>query len=114
MGNIYSYDSANNIDVDDITTNSDNRIILRRLQRNSASDTNNKLYIEIVHYEDGVVYVPEGVDDMRWLGYFIGKNEHLQMLFISSIVPPSGASVRDVIEPFFRGVSCNKSIRTGQ
>ena len=112
MGNIYSYDSANNIDVDDITTNSDNRIILRRLQRNSASDTNNKLYIEIVHYEDGVVYVPEGVDDMRWLGYFIGKNEHLQMLFISSIVPPSGASVRDVIEPFFRGVSCNKSIRT--
>ena len=47
---------------------------------------------------------------MGWLGYFIGKSGHLKNLFIRPFEPPSGASVRDVLDPFFRGVSCNKSI----
>ena len=49
--------------------------------------------------------------DMGWLGYFIGKNQHLEKLFIKSFIPTSGVSVRDVLVPFFRGVSFNKSIR---
>ena len=48
---------------------------------------------------------------MGWLGYFVGKNEHLEKLVIKPFTPSSGASVRDVIQPFLRGVSCNKSIQ---
>ena len=110
------YDAqADNINVDDIARNSNNRIVLRRLQRNNADDAKNDyLWIQNVHDSYGeacVNYVPDRVHGMGWLGYFIGKNDHLEELFIRSFTPPSGSSVRDVIAPFFRGVSCNKSIR---
>ena len=49
--------------------------------------------------------------DMGWLGYFVGQNDHLKNLFIHPFTPTSGASVRDVIVPFLRGVNRNKSIR---
>ena len=68
------------------------------------------MYIQ-ENQHDASAYCPEGVYDMGWLGYFIGKNEHLEHLYISSFTPTSGASVRDVIVPFFRGVSLNESIR---
>ena len=102
------YDAqADTIDVDDIATNSNNRIVLRRLRRNDANDENNdSLWIQNVHDKDGedcIDYVPEGTYDMGWLGYFVGKNEHLRKLNIRSF--------RDVIEPFLRGVNRNKSIR---
>ena len=107
---------TDNIDVDDIAKNSNNRIVLRRLQRNNANDTNNALYLQNEHDEDWGEedcdhYYPEGAYDMGWLGYFIGKNEHLQKLLITSFATSSGASVRDVMESFLRGVSFNKSIR---
>ena len=58
-----------------------------------------------------VEYCPEGADDMGWLGYFVGKNDHLQSLVIKPFTPSSGASVRGVIVPFLRGVNQNKSIQ---
>ena len=72
------------------------------------------MYIHDEHDVDGeesTDYCPEGANDMGWLGYFIGKNQHLGVLDMSMFVPTSGASVRDVLVPFFRGVSRNKSIR---
>ena len=106
---------ADTIDVDDIATNSNNRIVLRRLKSNDANDENNEsLWIQNYHDQNGEytsTYCPEGVDDMGWLGFFIGKNDHLEELLMRSFIPTSGASVRDVMEPFLRGVSRNKSIR---
>ena len=108
------YDSqADTIDVDEIATNIINKILLRRIKRNNAIDKTS-LYIQNEPDEDGeecVDYVPEGAYDMGWLGYFIGKNDHLQTLAIKPFDQTSGASVRDVMEPFFRGVSSNKSIQ---
>ena len=108
---------SDTINVDDIATNSKNRIVLRRLQRNNANDENiGALCIQNEHDEDWGEedcdhYYPEGAYDMGWLGHFIGKNEHLQKLFITSFATSSGASVRDVMESFLRGFSFNKSIR---
>ena len=62
--------------------------------------------------EDYYDYCPEGAGDMGWLGYFVGRNDFLEELHVSPFTPASGASVRDVIEPFLRGVCNNKSIRT--
>ena len=120
------YDTqVDSINVDDIAKNRNNRIVLHRLLRNNAGDENNEsLWIRNRHYyigpypqrderngEDCVDYVPEGTNDMGWLGYFIGKNDHLERLYIRPFTPPSGSSVRDVLDPFFRGVSRNKSIQ---
>ena len=107
---------ADTINVDNITTNSNNRIVLRRLQRNNANDTNNELYIHDEHddedqEEDCDDYYPESPEDMGWLGYFVGKNQHLEKLSMTMFEPNSGSSVRDVIVPFLRGVNNNKSIR---
>ena len=46
---------------------------------------------------------------MGWLGYFVG--EYVEELNIRPFTPTSGSSVSDVMEPFFRGVNNNKSIR---
>ena len=71
------YDAqADNINVDDIATNSNNRIVMRRIKRNNADDTKNRaLCIQNEHdeddedWEEGDNYVPEGSYDMGWLGY---------------------------------------------
>ena len=103
---------ADTIDVDDIAKNMNNRIILRRLQRNDTADENYKSLC-IQNHDNAHAYVPEGAYDMGWLGYFIGKNQHLEDLYIHIVAftPISVASVRDVMEPFLRGISHNKSIR---
>ena len=104
---------ADTIDVDDIATNSNNRIVMRRM-KNNVADNSKLLWIQNEHDVDGedcVDYVPEGANDMGWLGYFVGKNEHLEEVVIYCFIPTSGSSVRDVMEPFFRGISHNKSIQ---
>ena len=115
MDNVQAYDAydarADTISLDLITSDSQNRTILRRLQRNNADETN-ILYIRDHHDGESYTdYCPEGTYDMGWLGYFIGKNGHLQKLVIEPFEPPSGLSVRDVIVPFLKGVKCNTSIR---
>ena len=105
---------ADSINVEDIASNENNRIVLCRIKRNSLDDENNQeLYIQSLHDDDGeycVDYVPEGAYDMGWLGYFIGKNEQLKELYFRNFTPPSGASIAEVLEPFFSGVVNNKSI----
>ena len=94
---------AGSIDVDDIATNSNNRIALRRLQINEASKYVS-LFIGFEDWDDEEEsgYFPEGAYDMGWVGYFIGKSGHLKNLLIRPFEPPSGASVRDVLDPFFQ------------
>ena len=78
------YDAqANTISVDNIATSDNNVYVLRRLQRNDADDANS-LWLQNHHDEDRercIDYVPEGITDMGWLGYFIGKNEHLHCIY---------------------------------
>ena len=104
---------ATSINVDDIARNSNNREVLRRIQRNNAGDRIS-LCIQSQQWTpyggDCIDYFPEGVYDMGWLGYFVGKHDHLQQLFIKPFTSMSGADYADVIEPFFRGVNNNKSI----
>jgi len=88
--------------------------VLRRIKRNSKYDENNEcLYIQNQHDDDGqdcLDYVPEGVNDMGWLGYFIGKNKNLINLYISAFTPSSSGSFEEVLEPFLLGVNNNRSI----
>ena len=113
MNTIQMYDAqADSINIEDIATNDNNRIILRRMKRNNPDD--DVLYIQNLHDQDGEAcedYVPEGAHDMGWLGYFIGKNDQLRQLSLSAFTPTSGASMTEVLEPFFMGVNNNKSIR---
>ena len=95
------YDTrADTINVEDISTdsNSNNQHVLRRLKRNEADDKKT-LWIQNEHEDDDdeecTDYVPEGADDMGWLGLFIGKNDHVEELNIRPFTPPLGASVRD-------------------
>ena len=119
MDNVQAYNAqSDSIDVDDITSDICNRAILRRLRRNEqvSASYHKTLFIQNEHEddedEDCIDYCPEGADDMGWLGYFIGQNDHLEHLVIETFIPSSsGSNVRDVLRPFFRGVSSNKSIR---
>ena len=106
MNTVQMYDAhADSIDIDDIASNENNRIILDRIKRNNPED-HDQLYIQNEHDEDGEGcedYVPEGTNDMGWLGYFIGSNGNLRSLCFSTFTPTSGSSVSDVLEPFFWG-----------
>ena len=109
------YDAhANTVNIDDITTNTQNRKVLRRLRNNNAADFDDEdLYSLWIRDSDDDEededdeYFPEGAHDMGWLGYFIGKSGYLQKLYIQHF---GGYSI-DVLEPFFRGVQLNKSIQ---
>ena len=107
-------DNVGNIRTRDIVSNSNNRIVLRRIKRNSKYDENNEsLFIQNQHDEEGedcIDYVPEGVNDMGWLGYFIGKNKNLKNLYLSAFTPSSSGSFEEVLEPFLLGVNNNRSI----
>jgi len=103
---------ADSINAEEIAINENNRIALDSIKGNDGSVT--YLYIQREHdedWEDWVDYVPEGTNDMGWLGYFVGKNDHLKELHLREFDPPSGANISDVLAPFFKGVNNNKSIR---
>jgi len=111
------YDAqADSIKVEDIATNSNNRIVLERIRTNGNGVSSNCLYIQNqydnLEGEECIDYVPEGAYDMGWLGYFISKCDYLKELYIRDFEPPSGASVLDVIKPFFSGLTNNKSLNT--
>jgi len=112
MNTIQMYDAqASSINVDNIATKDNNRVILRRIKRNIDEDT--ALYIQNHHDEQGedcIDYVPEGAYDMGWLGYFMGRNDYFKELYFRTFTPTSGASVEGVLEPFLRGLNNNKSI----
>ena len=107
---LHMYDAqANTVNIDDITTNEQNKKVLRRLRNNNAADFNEELqnlWIRDVD-EDDDDYRPDGAHDMGWLGYFIGRCDYLQKLYIRDFDDYS----IDVLEPFLRGVQLNKSIQ---
>jgi len=122
MNTLQMYDAqADSINVDDIATDATNRIVLRRIRSNEkmidddGCEISKDLYIQNEHDDDGeecVDYVPESAYDMGWLGYFIGNSDRIEDLHLSAFTPTSDASVTEVLEPFFKGLSGNKSITT--
>ena len=67
-----------NVNVDGVATDGNNRAVMRLIKANQ--DENISLRINCTHDShdscDGncLDYVPEGVCDMEWLGYFVGEN----------------------------------------
>ena len=104
------YDAAAaTIKIEDITTDKINRKILRQLKENGPDF--DKVWVmsnrdvwgeEFRRY----CYCPEGAHDFGWLGYFIGKNTHLEEFLLRSNPFKIFA-----IEPFCRGVNRNRSIQ---
>ena len=102
---------SGSINVEDIASNNINTAILRRIQRNKDND---KVQVYIQSGFDAeqdavegsyVHYIPESANDMGWLGYFIGKNDHVETLYMTQF---EGSHNIDNITPFFNGVSRNK------
>ena len=126
MNTIQMYDAqAGSIKLEDIATDSNNRSVLSNVRSNYEGDLNmgtyngdsdgdytEDLFIrgEVTDWNE-VEYVPEGVKDMGWLGYFVGKNDQLQHLFIRPFEPTTGVSMSDVLESFLKGMSRNRSIQ---
>ena len=118
MNTIQMYDAqADSINVEDIAKNDINRLVLMRIKRNTMEKYNDILYIQnhvdLDEDEDGeemdelcVDYVPEGANDMGWLGYFVGKNNRLKELYFRDF---DNMSI-DTIKPFIMGLNNNKSI----
>ena len=107
MDDVARYDArADTIRVDDIATDTNNQIVLRRFKRKDAIEM---LRIDYEHNhddeEDCVYYFPEGDYDMRWLGYFVGKNDCLKQLVIKPFIPISSGwtSVRELLSLFSEG-----------
>jgi hypothetical protein len=102
------YDAlAQDINLDDITSCKRNANILRKI-RDGDPDWNKSLYILSEEDEDGCsgdVVVGEE-DDLGWLGYFIGKCDVLEELYIWYL-----PGERDRINRFFDGMSRNRSIQ---
>src|SRR6056300_1442931 len=102
MSNVNNDTQADTISVDAISADVNNRIALRRLQRNDAIEAIEMFRIAEKHdddddddddeeEEDCLYYFPEGANDMGCLGYFIGKNDHLEQLVIEPFTPTSGS-----------------------
>jgi len=108
---------ADTININDIATTDNNKFILNNISRRNvniikgATENSEQLWIRD-EVEDHTDYRPEGISDMGWLGYFVGKNEHIKKLFIRDFEVPYGVSLLEILEAFLRGVNNNKSITT--
>ena len=114
------YDAqAGTIKVEDIATEESNRLVLGNLRNNVEGsmdlghEEKEQLWIREV-IEDHTDYRPEGVHDMGWLGYFVGKHSYLEALYIRGFETISGTSFNDLIMPFLNGLNNNKSIKICQ
>ncbi len=101
------YDAlAQDINLEDITSCERNANILRML-RDGDPNWSKKLYIMNEEDEDEILdgdFVFAEGDDLGWLGYFIGRSEVIEYLFISYL--PEGED-----NYFFDGMSQNRSIK---
>ncbi|KAL7432900.1 hypothetical protein ACHAXM_003293 [Skeletonema potamos] len=99
------------IDLEGITSSKENAEVLRKLRDNHHHWEDNTLYIDEndddydVDDQENVFIIREG-DDLAWLGYFIGRNETLDELYIYSL--PGNRC----INCFLRGVNRNRSLRS--
>ena len=104
----YQYDTlASSVRLKDVISCAENRAILYRLKNNDPGLT--CLFIDESddNYEDetDIFQVMEG-DDLGWLGYFIGRNETLESLYVYYL--PTN---RDQVENLLFGMQRNKSIK---
>ena len=102
--------AAGTIKIEDITTDFTNRDILRRLKENDP-EFDDLVVVSRRNYDDDInEYCPEDPRSLGWLGYSIGENTKLQGLQLR-LNPLRYFHNRAVIEDFFRGVNCNRSIQ---
>ena len=99
---------ADSIKVEDITPNVHNQKILQCLKDYGTLLYNkpfDKMWILDADDTDGdsCDYIPDVGEDMGWLGYFFGQNISLMKLYLCSGV--------DYTDAFYKGLSCNKTIR---
>eukprot|EP00984_Skeletonema_dohrnii_P011454 scaffold4580_cov73-Skeletonema_dohrnii-CCMP3373.AAC.5 len=88
-----------------VTSSQQNKNILARLRNDDPDFT----YISIADesQDEGDFVAREG-DDLGWLGYFVGNNEHLEGLYIDNF--PDNLN----IDAFLRGLGHNRSIQSVQ
>jgi len=104
---------ANTIKIEDITSDEHNQTILQRLKYNDTSL--DKLWIYNNECDDigdssSDYYAPEDVEELGWLGYYIGQNSNLQELYLYEYGAIHTNMYDSDAEPFFRGLQYNRSI----
>lgn len=94
---------------EDITSTSQNAVILRQIRRNDSrrdkliiTEPNNVAGAGIV---DNIFRAGEG-DDLDWLGYFIGRSETLKKLAVGSL-PTTANAEREAL---LKGINSNRSV----
>jgi Ran GTPase-activating protein (RanGAP) involved in mRNA processing and transport len=107
MAESRDYDALAQDILEDITSSEKNADILRML-RDGDPNWSKKLFIVNEENDDGLMndFVVREGDDFGWLGYFIGKSEVVEELYIHNL-PEAG----DGINSFFEGMSQNRSLK---
>ncbi|KAL9183726.1 hypothetical protein ACHAXT_004582 [Thalassiosira profunda] len=96
---------AGSIRAEDIASDDENAALLRRIMNNDpAADALHFCPVEEREDESDHCYCPANAREMGWLGYFVGKNTCIEHLYVPQYL------ANDVLQPFCRGVSKNKSI----
>ena len=93
------------INVDRITENKCNRLILTRLMHDDPSLTS----VTLSGSNDGSTFNVTRVHEMAWLGYFIGKSTHLKELRLMYNMSALDSFDR-IAKSFSEGASRNTSI----
>ena len=95
---------ANDVKLGDITSDEDNADILACLRDN---DPDLKYFSTVTEREDdGNDFVVREGDHLGWLGYFAGRNETIETLYIDNI--PDNIN----LNTFLQGLGHNRSIKT--
>ena len=92
---------ANDVKLEDITSDEDNADIITRLRDEDPEFFG--IWITTSPEDEYDFFVREG-DHLGWLGYFVGKSKHLETLHIDSILDNIN------LNAFFEGLGRNRSI----
>ena len=107
----YNYAAlASTIKIEDITSDEHNQTILQRLRDNDTSLHKLLICKNIGIFGDQDIsdcYAPDDVEELGWLGFYIGQNTMLQKLHFYD----NQTNMFDSERPFFEGLRCNKSIQ---
>ena len=95
---------AKDVKLEDITSDEDNAYLLQRLRDNDPKFTELSIYDE-VYRRDGSDFIVREGDHIGWLGYFVGKSEKLETLYIDNI--PQNIN----LNTFLKGLGRNRSIQ---
>ena len=114
----YNYAAlAGTMKIEDITSDKHNQTILQRLKDNDTSLDKLLICEDIEIFGEGTTsdyYVPDfdNVEELGWLGYYIGQNSNLQKLHfydnqtnVYSLVPNPSSGVYSIINQLKRFTS---------